>query len=499
MTVARKFDTGRMCVFACLLCFLLLPTPVRADSIEDIMYEMDVLNPYMELWPFFDKDPFQTPPDASHAANKQRVNRLLKERSRMDSQSDYDTEEQLTQFLEQREFPDFAEPMELNQNTVVDGFKTAVMRGDIVIVAFRFEESLAGEHRMPVDEYVKHICRKLKSLIKKNKYYIVAFPEYFFNMVRGDAHIPLETRDVQRIINQFNHEASKMKNVIFSFCFLHMFNSQTENIPWLPQWHLPARFAGILDRRLQRNFTTYFQLCQYTKENLKNQALTEEQKLYAYITNNYAQHVANYNVFFWSGNPLAVYRKGTYVNEVKLPSIETLGEFVYEIGDWKTVIIGGAGKDLASALFGGRTPLIIPRICGDFNVARACGLEREELPLNVYKIWQRQSKKAKLMLTSGDGAPTFSTIEVLRRLNMWQWLPMVIVDQRTSCFTTRILTFVEGLFTSKKMKYKNCWRGLQFGQFSVGRKPSWVRPGSRGKDIEHLAELRPHHLGLPLP
>ena len=112
-------------------------------------------------------------------------------------------------------------------------------------------------------------------------------------------------------------------------------------------------------------------------------------------------------IFYWNGRPIAVYRKSSYINEVPP---ERTDAFLYEIGNWRTQILNG--DPLATALFGGDTPLIVVRICGDWNVpVRYIEVRPASQPigdLDADKIWMDQLQKAAFLLTTGDGAPIFA-------------------------------------------------------------------------------------------
>ena len=188
----------------------------------------------------------------------------------------------------------------------------------------------------------------------------------------------------------FLHEfegSKKLLNVIFSFGFLHEFEG---SVDWLPGWGYPPWFE---DAGKRKSVVEQF-----------HYAGGERQEQLSDHLKACDNHVANYNLFYWNGRPIAVYRKSSYINEV---SPERTDAFLYEIGNWRTQILND--DPLASALFGGDEPLIVVRICGDWNVPGRYIEVREDGQqigdLDADKILMDQLQKAAFLLTTGDGAP----------------------------------------------------------------------------------------------
>ena len=94
---------------------------------------------------------------------------------------------------------------------------------------------------------------------------------------------------------------------------------------------------------------------------------------------------------YWCGHPIAVYRKGCYVNEA-----DSCSDRVYGIGDRRTKILDGPGSRLASAFFEGDTPY------HDCCVVDACA-QNSNLKPNVHEIFTTQFAQAKFILTPSDG------------------------------------------------------------------------------------------------
>ena len=92
----------------------------------------------------------------------------------------------------------------------------------------------------------------------------------------------------------------KLLNVIFSFGFLHEFEG---SVDWLPDWECPPWFENAHGRK---SVVEKFHYAGGGKE---------EEKLSDHL-NKCGKHVANYNLFYWNGRPIAVYRKSSYINEV---------------------------------------------------------------------------------------------------------------------------------------------------------------------------------------
>ena len=144
-------------------------------------------------------------------------------------------------------------------------------------------------------------------------------------------------------------------------------------------------------------------------------------------------------MFYWKSHPLAVYRKSVYLCEVCENCLRD--GFFYEFGDWKTKIIAGPQDAtqtlLAEQLFGGESPLILPRICADLNIAAYCpspepipecrGFDNEvqRRCSDAMTIWDQQLTRTKLVLVSAYRAPLRAVSQFLRDHGD---IPVVVVD-----------------------------------------------------------------------
>ena len=148
--------------------------------------------------------------------------------------------------------------------------------------------------------------------------------------------------------------------------------------------------------------------------------------------------LVNYLLFIWNQELLAIYRKGVYFREqilgtgMKEPPDNEIGTVpVYEIGDWKTTILGdlsGEALNMANLLFGEKA-LIVPRICADMSLI--------QVDKDAMQVLRAQLKHAKILLVSAarlgrvgympEFANNYSLCSVLVQANvpeMYIWRPV---------------------------------------------------------------------------
>ena len=287
----------------------------------------------------------------------------------------------------------------LDANTVVEDFQQAVESGSIKIISVRPGDGV-GRRCEDLARSVEEICSVIVKKIQERYHYLVVFPESFFNFLKGDAQVPLTNGDVQNIIGACK-TLLDCPNVICSFCFLQQFNPQVEGsrLTWLGGAERPAILTKLPETCLS---------------GLGYRANDPGVSIDADAS---PAHVVNYNLFYWTKYPLAVYHKSVYYNELSKSSEKPTG-FFYEYGDWKTKIIDDKDSaELATALFGGESPLILPRICADMNIHSFCGTSQKPVGCRdaepklknecdtMNTLWNQQLKKAKLVLVSARRGP----------------------------------------------------------------------------------------------
>ena len=271
-----------------------------------------------------------------------------------------------------------------NDGTDEESFIKAVSGGEIMVIMVR-AWTFGGDKATLLDKCMS-IFEEISAEIKgnPNHNHIVMFAESFFNNIcYGDSKIPLTDDDVNNIFSAAEQKFGQTPALI-SFCFLHRFD--VSNNHWLGGWQPPMQILenkGSLGRYLDDCYDI-------DKANVADHLVS---------TSN--THIANYNVFWWKGQRIAVYRKGMYASEV----VDETADFVYEIGDWTTKLLNTGNDNInkfAEVLFG-KNPLIVPRICADlsfpfFEEKRQCNLDR---------FWTSQLSKARLLLVSANGVPYY--------------------------------------------------------------------------------------------
>ena len=305
------------------------------------------------------------------------------------------------------------------------------------------------------------------------------FPRTLFNMLKGENRGPLQTSDVSTILDQFQEKFGEKQNVILSFCFTHQFTESEKNKESCPTWLFKTDESGqrSWDWTLPQAFSGR------DKDDIKHDLLrgqylaAKEEKVIDQWLNTQGKtdetHVANYNMFYWCGNPIAVYRKGCYVSEV---ADEKCDNCVYEIGDWRTKILDGPGSGLAIALFGGDKPLLGVRICGDWCVADACA-QNSELNPNVHKIFKTQFAQAKFILKPSDGAPLGEVAregtELFKKLSSKETL-IIIVDNTVGQWASHFLYFSGPGGRYQKTPYVESVPNFDITEFSISNAKSTV-------------------------
>ena len=287
--------------------------------------------------------------------------------------------------------------LDLNCHPAAKGFEAAITTGNLQIIAL---STVRREKEVPnLEAFVAHICKVVTDRIQDGFYYIVVFPESFFNFLTGNPKKPLSSDQVDRIISSCK-EGLKKENVIWSFCFLEEIQPPTSR-PWLGNWKVPEHIEQLKD---------------FTSRCLEDYGYDHVGK---HIDDKNV-HVANYNVFYWKEQALAFYRKSVYLEEVdhKWKTEKRLTDICYEWGDWQTHVIDER-CDLAKHLFGGTKPIILPRICGDLNppanrilfktrrdVQSGCSPDHQKAMRKHTKELTMKLQAAKLVLVSARRAPT---------------------------------------------------------------------------------------------
>ena len=281
-----------------------------------------------------------------------------------------------------------AEERDWSRNDLTDeqSFIEAVSEGEIMVIMVR-AWTFGGDKATLLDKCMS-IFEEISAEIKgnPNHNHIVMFAESFFNNIcYGNSKIPLTDDDVNNIFSAAEQKFGQTPALI-SFCFLHRFD--VSNNHWLGGWTIPSWCP-------RENLVGYVKTC-YTYPKSIAGCLLSPSKC--------PIHIANYNVFWWKGRRIAVYRKGRYVSEVAEGVFGDSEKFIYEIGDWTTKLLNTDSVDVnqfANVLFG-KNPLIVPRICADLSWpfmpwSKECSADR----------WIRQLSHAKLLLVSANGVPYY--------------------------------------------------------------------------------------------
>ena len=303
--------------------------------------------------------------------------------------------------------------LDLNCNPAAKGFEEAIENGNLRIIALSTLGQVAKVQKL--EEFIKHVCTYINAYMTDGFYYLVVFPESFFNFLMGDPRIPLNSNQVDLIISQLNNELNK-PNVMLSLCFLEEVDAAcAKSRPWLSKWNLPPEHKEL--ETVEKSCLEYYGYDDLTAHRQGRQ-------------------VANYNVFYWRGMALAFYRKSVYLLEVNYFGWKG-DNCLYQWGDWQTHVIDKQ-CDFTQYLFGGTKPIILPCICGDLNVPASNIRCRNDGTFGLCnemdkQIMQQHSQQyldkieaAKLLLVSARDAPVMAQKDVSTSISG----KMVIVDSR---------------------------------------------------------------------
>ena len=298
-----------------------------------------------------------------------------------------------------------------NDGTDEKSFIKAVSGGEIMVIMVR-AWTFGGDKATLLNTIFSEISDRIAE--NPNHNHIVMFAESFFNnLYFGDSKTPLTDAEVDSILRAAETFFGQTR-VLISFCFLHHFDGSNVAHKWLRGWKIPSWCP-------RKNLVNYVETCyNYPEVGRRNDCLLSPSKCNA--------HIANYNVFWWKGRCIAVYRKAMYIDEVSAEFIQQVGaqRFVYEIGDWTTKLYKTASGDInqfANALFG-KDPLIVPRICADISFPFTPNKGR----CNVDKC-NSQLSHAKLILVSSNGGPYYT--DLIKELTSTKAKPfLVMVDSK---------------------------------------------------------------------
>ena len=195
------------------------------------------------------------------------------------------------------------------------------------------------------DKFIEETFEAMRAQVVRGYLNIIVCPEFFFNNIcyhRDEKGTLLANKDVENILSQHQQCFGRVSNVISVLSFLHGFDRR--EIPdWLQGWEMPG----------------------WTEEQRKAHSPDEDG-----IFGEKDFHVANYQLFIWNQEKLAVYRKGCYYNEITWGQYrkELKNGFMFEFGNWETAIVAKSGlsEQVAQTLFG--SGLVVPRICADMTL-----------------------------------------------------------------------------------------------------------------------------------
>ena len=254
-----------------------------------------------------------------------------------------------------------------------------------------------GEQPKEVEDPKGVIRRVFDDLSKRvsNKHLnIVVWPELFFNIIYytgSESGLLVNNDVVEEILSCHGDYFGRVSNVISVLSFLHGFHVR-ETPEWLSNWERPSSW-----------------------EPAQKKVLAGDQHSSG-IFDDHDFHVANYQLFIWNQEKLAVYRKTCYSMEFTWgQKYDVSCKFTFEFGNWKAAIIAKSGLSgqVTEALFG-KDGCVIPRICCDIVVIRQ-GIdveqerkknpgEEDKVKLNALMNFRNQIKTRGILLVTGADA-----------------------------------------------------------------------------------------------
>ena len=323
-----------------------------------------------------------------------------------------------------------------SHNDNSDGLVSAIKEGEVHVIVVK--STSIGCPTEPgastkIKDVIEAIAQKISQELVSDNYYIIMFPEGFFNEFYGDVRKPLSSEQVNEVIGACGPLSSD--NVLVSLCFLHKFSADEDGL-WLPQWQRP-KYLGDKSKKAAKA------LSKYVSEDLGEDAIA---KIAGNLFQQGLLHVANYNVFIWNGVTQCVYRKSVYFNEISkinavgddwlfgcessgcgssrrmcssytdvydwagcwsdgngnvlstiiTPTIsaDAIPDVLYEFGDFEVHVTDTGNRDIKQLFVGTDAP-IVPLICGDVQVlVEGSALRRSLL---------RRLSRARLLLISSNG------------------------------------------------------------------------------------------------